>query len=129
MTGTSTGSMPVILIVDDEPLLRMLAAEVAEEAGFEVLEAANADDAVTLLETHPEVALLFTDINMPGSMDGLKLAHAVRGRWPSIEIIVVSGQVQPRKSDLPSNSCFLEKPYRAEAMIAELRSLAGRTQL
>jgi two-component system, response regulator PdtaR len=127
MTGKPTDLLPVILIVDDEPILRMLAVEVAEEAGFEVLEAADADEAVALWETHPDVALLFTDINMPGSMDGLKLALAVRDRWPSIKILVVSGRVQPQQSDLPSNSCFLEKPYRAEAMIAELRSLVGRT--
>ncbi|WP_213775282.1 response regulator [Bradyrhizobium sp. dw_78] len=129
MTGTPIGSLPVILIVDDEPLLRMLAVEVAEEAGFVVLEAADADEAVALLETHPDIALLFTDINMPGSMDGLKLAHAVRGRWPSIKILVVSGQVKLPPSDLPSNSCFVGKPYRAEAMIEELRSLVARAPL
>ncbi len=129
MTGAPTGSLPVILIVDDEPLLRMLAVEIAEEAGFVVLEAGDADEAVAVLETHPDIALLFTDINMPGSMDGLKLAHAVRGRWPSIKILVVSGQVKLCLSNLPSNSHFMGKPYRAEAMIEELHSLVAGTPL
>ena len=125
MTGATAGRPPVVLIVDDEPLLRMLAVEAVEDAGFVTLQAADADEAVTLLEANPDVALLFTDINMPGSMDGLALAHAVRNRWPTIKILVVSGQVKLRTSDLPPSSCFLGKPYRADAMIAELRSLVA----
>jgi CheY-like chemotaxis protein len=125
MTGTNPDSLPVVLIVDDEPLLRMLATEAVEDAGFAVLQAADADEAVAHLETNPDVTLLFTDINMPGSMDGLTLAHAVRSRWPAIKILVVSGQVKIQPSELPPNSCFLGKPYRAEAMIAELRSLVA----
>jgi CheY-like chemotaxis protein len=116
---------PVVLIVEDEPLLRMLAVELVEEAGFVALEAADADEAVALLESRPDISLLFTDINMPGSMDGLKLAHAVRNRWPPIKILVVSGAVAPKKSDLPANCCFIGKPYEAEAMVAELRSLVA----
>jgi two-component system, response regulator PdtaR len=73
----------------------------------------------------PDIALLFTDIDMPGSVDGLKLAHAVRGRWPPVKILVVSGHVRPRQADLPSNSCFIGKPYGAAAMVEELRSLIG----
>lgn len=68
---------------------------------------------------------MFTDINIPGSMDGLKLAHAVRDRWPPVKILVVSGQVRPQQAVLPSNSCFIGKPYRSAAMIKELRSLVG----
>jgi len=79
----------VVLIVEDEWLLRMLAVEVVEEAGFVVLEAGDADEAVALLEARSDIALVFTDINMPGSMDGLKLAHAVRDRWPRVKILVV----------------------------------------
>jgi len=113
----------VILIVEDEPLLRDLAVEVVEDAGFVALEASDAEEAVALLETRSDIAVLFTDINMPGSMDGLKLAHAVRDRWPPIQILVASGQVRLQQSDLPSNSAFLGKPYRGEAVIACLRSL------
>jgi two-component system, response regulator PdtaR len=124
MTGYPAGkALPVVLVVEDEPLLRMLAVEVVEEAGFIAIEAQDADEAVILLESRTDITLLFTDINMPGSMDGLKLAHAVRDRWPPIKILVVSGQQRLQSSDLPSNSCFLGKPYQASALVDELRSL------
>lgn len=102
------GKPPVVLVVEDEPLLRMLAVEVVEEAGFIAIEAGDADEAVVLLESRTDITLLFTDINMPGSMDGLKLAHAVRDRWPPIKILVVSGKQQLQSSELPLNSCFSE---------------------
>ena len=121
----SRASGAVVLIVEDEPLLRQLAAEVVEDAGFVALEAADAGEAVALLETRSDIAVLFTDINMPGSMDGLKLAHAVRDRWPPIKIIVASGHVRLQVSDLPSNSTFLLKPYRGAAVVAQLRSLVS----
>jgi two-component system, response regulator PdtaR len=114
-----------VLVVEDEPLLRMMAVEAVEEAGFVALEAANADEAVALLESRSDIALLFSDINMPGSMDGLKLAHAVRGRWPPIKILLVSGQVRLQPSQLPPSSRFVGKPYRAAAMVEELRLLVG----
>jgi two-component system, response regulator PdtaR len=116
---------PVVLVVEDEPLLRMLAVEVVEEAGFIAIEARDADEAVVLLESRTDITLLFTDINMPGSMDGLKLAHAVRDRWPPIKILVVSGQQRLQSSDLPSNSCFFGKPYQPSALVEELRSMVG----
>ena len=126
MNGTPAGRpRPVVLVVEDEPLLRMLAVEVVEEAGFIAIEARDADEAVTLLESRTDITLLFTDINMPGSMDGLKLAHAVRDRWPPIKILVVSGKQQLQISDLPSNSWFVGKPYQAAALVEELRSLVG----
>jgi two-component system, response regulator PdtaR len=121
-----SGKFPlVVLVVEDEPLLRMLAVEVVEDAGFVALEARNADEAVILLQSRSDISVLFTDIDMPGSMDGLKLAHAVRGRWPPIKILLVSGHVRLQPSQLPSNSRFIAKPYRTEAMVEELRSLAG----
>jgi CheY-like chemotaxis protein len=103
----------------------MLAVEVVEHAGFVALGTSNANEAVALLESRPDIALLLTDIDMPGGMDGLKLAHAVRNRWPPVGILVVSGQVRPRQSELPSNSCVLAKPYGTAAMVAELGSLIG----
>jgi CheY-like chemotaxis protein len=118
-------SRPVVLVVEDEPLLRMLAVEVVEEAGFTAIEARDADEAVALLESCTDITLLFTDIDMPGSMDGLKLAHAVRDRWPPIKILVVSGKQRLQSSDLPSNSCFVGKPYRTSALVDELRSIIG----
>jgi CheY-like chemotaxis protein len=126
MIGYPAGEgQPIVLVVEDEPLLRMLAVEVVEEAGFIAIEAQDADEAVILLESRTDITLLFTDINMPGNMDGLKLAHSVRDRWPPIKILVVSGQVRLQSSDLPTNSCFLGKPYQASALVDELRSLFG----
>jgi CheY-like chemotaxis protein len=116
---------PVVLVVEDEPLLRMLAVEAVEEAGFIAIEAGGADEAVVLLESRTDITLLFTDINMPGSMDGLKLAHAVRNRWPPIKILVVSGQQQLQSAELPSNSRFFGKPYQASSLVEELRSMIG----
>lgn len=127
MAGTAENRPPVVLIVDDEPLLRMLAAEAVEDAGFVTLQAADADEAVALLEANPDVALLFTDINMPGSMDGLCLAHAVRNRWPAVKILVVSGQMRLQPRDLPADSCFLGKPYHSDLMIEKLRCLFAAT--
>lgn len=117
---------PVILIVEDDPFLRVLAVEFVEEAGFEALEAGDADQAIAILESRSEIAVLFTDINMPGSMDGLELALVVSNRWPAIEILVASGHVRLQQSDLPPNGRFLGKPYHAAAMIAELHSLVSQ---
>jgi len=122
---TERPSTPVVLIVEDDPLLRMLAVEIAQEAGFAVLEACDADKAVALLEARNDIVLLFTDVQMPGSMDGIKLAHAVRDRWPSIKVMVASGRVRVELSELPLGSRFLAKPYAAEAMIAGLQSMAA----
>ncbi len=94
--------------MEDDPLLRMLAVEVVEEAGFVALEAGNADEAVALLESRPDISLLFTDIDIPGSMDGLKLAHAVRDRWPPLKILIVSGKVRVQPSQLPSTVVLSE---------------------
>jgi two-component system, response regulator PdtaR len=113
MSAPSGKNPPVVLVVEDEPLLRMLAVEVVEEAGSIAIEARDADEAAILLESRGDITLLFTDVNMPGSMDGLKLAHAVRDRWPPIKILVVSGQQRLQFCDLPSNSFFIEKPYQA----------------
>jgi DNA-binding response OmpR family regulator len=111
--------------VEDDPLLRMLAVGVVEEAGFAALEAGNADEAVALLELRLDISVLFTDIDMPGSMDGLELAQTVRECWPPIKILIVSGKLWLRPCELPSNSCFVGKPYQTDAMVAELRSLVS----
>lgn len=112
-----------ILIVEDEALLRMHAADIVEEAGFIPIEATNADEAIAILESRSDIALLFTDVNMPGSMDGLKLAHAVRDRWPPIKIVIVSGHLQVSENELPSDSRFFGKPFETDRMIVELRAL------
>jgi DNA-binding NtrC family response regulator len=111
----------VVLIVEDELLVRMAIADAVEEAGFEVIESGNADEAVLILESRSDVRIVFTDIDMPGSMDGMKLAAAVRGRWPPIEIILTSGHHRIPHGDLPARSIFIPKPYAAELIVATLR--------
>ena len=100
----------------------MLIVDIVENAGFVAHHAGNADEAVAILESRSDIALLLTDINMPGSMDGLKLAHAVRNRWQPIKIIVVSSRVTDH---LPTDSRFFVKPYHAGVLISEMRSLIG----
>lgn len=116
---------PVILIVEDEFLLRLDSAETIEHAGFEVIQAANADEAIAILTARPDIHVVFTDIQMPGSMDGLKLAQFVRDRWPPIKIIATSGHVVVGDDDLPTGSVFLPKPYRGAELVARLRELTG----
>jgi CheY-like chemotaxis protein len=116
----------IVLVVEDEILLRMGAVDMVEDAGFTSIEAADADEAVAILESRSDIALLLTDIQMPGLIDGLKLAHAVHERWPPIKIILVSGQLSPAAADLPTNSRFLAKPVDPGTMIAELRDMIGR---
>ena len=107
----SEAKRAAILIVEDELLIRMNAAEMIQEAGFEVVEAASADEAIAILEGRPDIIVVFTDIQMPGSMDGLKLAAAVRDRWPPILIVATSGHVKLGPGDLPQGGRFLPKPY------------------
>jgi CheY-like chemotaxis protein len=118
----------VVLVVEDEMLLRMRAVDIVEDAGFTSVEAVDADEAVAILESRSDIALLFTDIQMPGSMDGLGLAHAVHARWPPIKIILVSGQLQLADIDIPANSRFFGKPLVSGEMIAELQNMIGRAR-
>jgi len=114
---------PVVLIVEDEFLLRMDAVDMIAEAGFEVLEAGNADEAIGILESRPDITVVFTDIQMPGSMDGLKLARAVRGRWPPVKIVATSGHFHLGETDLPEGGRFLPKPYSSVQVTGVLREL------
>jgi CheY-like chemotaxis protein len=111
-----------VLIVEDEPLIRMGAVYLIEDAGFEVYEAGTAD-AAAILELHKEIRLIFTDVDMPGSMDGLKLAHYVRGRWPPVKIIVTSGQVKVDEETLPDGALFIPKPYDAAQITHKVRQM------
>jgi len=106
-------------------LLRMRAVDMVEDAGYTSVEAVDADEAVTILEARSDIALLFTDIQMPGSMDGLRLAHAVHERWPPIKIILVSGALKLANSDIPADSRFFGKPLEAKEMIAEMQEMIG----
>ncbi len=121
----TVGQLPphAILIVEDDQLLKLVTVDIVEKSGFVALHADNADEALAILESRPDISLLLTGINMPGSMDGLKLAHAVRNRWPAVKIIVVSSRVT--ECDLPTDSRFFAKPYHAEKIISEIHSLIG----
>jgi CheY-like chemotaxis protein len=98
-------------------------ADMIEEAGFAVVQAANADEAIAILRVRSDISVVFTDIQMPGSMDGLKLARFVRDRWPPIKIVATSGRVAVADGDLPDGSVFLPKPYRPTQIVATLYAL------
>lgn len=117
---------PVILVVEDEMLLRMRAIDMVEDAGYLPVEAVDADEALAILQSRSDIALLFTDIQMPGSMNGLQLALAVHERWPRIKIILASGQLKLSESDIPENSRFFGKPLDSTDMVAEIREMLGQ---
>lgn len=112
----------VVLIVEDEPILLIYAADIAATAEFEVIEAANADEAIAILDSRADICIVLTDIDMPGSMDGLKLATAIRRRWPPVEIVVMSGFIRPTPGALPMRGVFLSKPYGPEQLLSALRT-------
>ena len=114
----------VVLIVEDEVILRMDAVDLIEDAGIEVIEATNADDAIVMLESHPEITVVFTDIEMPGSINGLKLAFAVRDRWPRVNLIIASGRIRPQPAEMPAEVTFLRKPYSEASVLAAVRQAA-----
>ena len=120
---------PKVLVVEDEMMLRMRAVDIVEDAGFFAIEAVNADEALAILESRSDIDLLFTDIQMPGSMDGLKLAHAVHERWPSIKIILASGKLTPTDAEKPIHSRFFGKPLEVKQMIAEMQEMIGQGSL
>jgi two-component sensor histidine kinase/FixJ family two-component response regulator len=115
----------VVLVVEDELVLRMRAVDIVEDAGFTPIEAVNADEALRILEGRDDISVLFTDIQMPGSMDGLKLAHLAHSRWPHIKIILVSGQIAVTDEDKPDDSKFFPKPVEIQQMIQELQEMVG----
>ena len=112
-----------VLVVEDEPFTRMDVADQLEEAGFTVFQAQDADNAMAILETNPEIRILFTDIDMPGSMDGLKLAAAVRDRWPPIKIVVTSGHRTINIDALPLETQFFPKPYNIDDVASTMRTM------
>jgi CheY-like chemotaxis protein len=111
-----------VLVVEDEPLLRLSTCDVLASHGYAVLSATNADEAIEILESRNDISTVFTDIEMPGSMDGLKLAAAVRDRWPPINIVVTSGKSRPVAEQMPSNTQFIEKPYQTGDVLTALRA-------
>ncbi|MBA4033465.1 MAG: hypothetical protein C0480_02510 [Bradyrhizobium sp.] len=114
-----------ILVVEDETFIRMDVVEMLRAAGFHVLEATNAYEAIQMLERNSDVRVIFTDIDMPGSMNGLKLAAAVRDRWPPVSIIATSGHFEIQAGDLPADARFVPKPYQSEQIISAIRDLTS----
>lgn len=114
-----------VLVVEDDALVRAEAVDLCEEAGFVTYEARDADGAIRLLERHSDIRVLFADVDMPGSMDGLKLARAVRDRWPPVVIIVTSGRIAVDETDMPENARFFPKPYPPDGIVRALTEIAA----
>jgi CheY-like chemotaxis protein len=121
----SANEKPFVLVVEDDELVRMHAADMVRDLGFEAIEASNADHAMSLLESRSDIMVVFTDIQMPGSMDGLRLVAVVRDRWPPIALLVTSGQVSPPASALPPGARFVSKPYMPRELGIHLCALTG----
>jgi CheY-like chemotaxis protein len=117
------GQRPVVLVVEDESLILATAMDMVEEAGFDAIAASDADEAIRILESRNDIRAVFTDVQMPGSMDGLRLARVVRNRWPPVALIVTSGQANVLEADLPTGGRFLRKPYEASHVGAMLHQL------
>jgi len=118
-----SGAAEKVLVVEDEPLIRFALADDLADAGFQVLEAANADEAIVILGLHDDIRLLVTDIDMPGTMDGLRLSAMVRDRWPPVRIIVTSGKRIPAGTALPAGSRFVPKPYTTSGVLDAVRTV------
>jgi CheY-like chemotaxis protein len=104
-------------VVEDEALVNMFTASELRAVGYEVLTAFDADEAIRILEERKDIDLVFTDIDMPGSMDGLKLAAAVRLRWPPIKILVTTGKATPTPDQMPVGSAIIPKPYEIQDVL------------
>ena len=123
MTNVSTEKQDAGLVVEDEEMLRPFAVGLLEEAGFEVLEAANAEAALKLIESNQDIRILFTDIRLPGVLNGMELAREVHERWPDVLLLVTSGRTQPCCGELSDKGRFLAKPYTRDELISEIGAL------
>jgi CheY-like chemotaxis protein len=123
MDKDAVNSKPAILVVEDETLIRLWAAGLLEENGFSVLEAKDADAALKVLESRPDVKLLFTDVQMPGSLNGMELAREVHARWPHVLLVITSGRERPTRAEIPDDDRFVAKPYNAEELLGQVKDL------
>jgi CheY-like chemotaxis protein len=113
----------VVLVVEDHPLVRRSVLEVMIEAGFETVEASSAAEAIRILEARPDIHFVFTDAEMPGTMDGIELAHYIRNRWPPVRLIVVSGKALVDPPELPPGAKFFAKPYRETSIVEAMTGM------
>jgi two-component system, response regulator PdtaR len=118
------GHPVVILIVEDDGLINLMASDDLKRAGYDVVSVYSADEAIRVLESRNDIWLIFTDIDLPGSMDGLRLAAAVGDRWPPIHIIITTGHIRPSDDLLPKDSAFLAKPYPADELLHTIQSFS-----
>ena len=116
---------PTVLILEDEPVQRMMMLDLVEEAGFDAVEAMDADDAVRILEERLDIRVVLADIDMPGGVDGLKVAALIRNRWPPIELIITSGKRKPELADIPARGVFFSKPYSLDLVIRAMQRFAA----
>lgn len=123
MGRTYSDRREVVLVVEDESLIRASAVDMVEQAGFEAIAASNADEAIRILESRNDIRAVFTDVQMPGSIDGLKLGQVVKNRWPPVALIVTSGRMTVPESELPNGGRFLGKPYRPSELETMLREV------
>jgi DNA-binding response OmpR family regulator len=123
MENSATKRPPIVLVVEDEALLRLNATIFLKDAGFETIEASNASDALKIMKSRPDVGVLFTDIQMPGLIDGMELAREIHEGWPDVLLLITSGNRRPAKATIPDHGHFLAKPYGAAAVIGEIHAL------
>lgn len=123
MTRRNPPGSPVVLIVEDEPLVRMTNLDILHEAGFRVVDANDADEAFEILRRRGDVRAVLTDVDMPGSMNGFEFARLVSQGWPEVGVLVISGKTRPGARDLPDGASFLPKPYDGARLVQELRRL------
>lgn len=125
MTNPFSG---IVLLVEDEPLVRLVAADILVDANFRVIEASNSEEALTVLRAGVKVDVLLSDVEMPPGLNGYELARHTHERWPMVEILITSGREWPREGDLPPGAAFLAKPCPSETLVSYVRSAAERAQ-
>ncbi len=119
---------PVVLLVEDEPLVRTVQVDILREADFWVLEAQDADEAFEVLKRRPDVRAVLTDVDMPGSLDGFEFARLVAQGWPEVGVLVISGKTAPEPGDLPPSALFAAKPVRPDALVELLRRVMTQVE-
>ena len=123
MTQTPSADHPTILVTEDDELLRLYTSQLLEESGYTVVEADSAEEALKVMEARKDVRLLFTDIQMPPGVDGLELAREVHKRWPSVLLVITSGQVRPTRGEIADHGRFIRKPYLAKDLLGQIGEL------
>ena len=127
MIGQALASThPRVLVVEDEPLLRLFNSDMLTDAGFDVLEAADAEEALHLLETNDDIRVVFTDVEMPGALDGFALARRIEVQWPAICVLVTSGRRYPDEVFAAKARCFVPKPFRVAHVVELIDAFVSR---